>query len=120
MPNRVLMARLLPVSILLLALPLLHGCGTGRSQTPSASAATAAVPVAVAAVRLAPSAASYAGTATLEADHETDVVAKTGGVLLRIDVEGTSVPLHETPMILQQVRLIGIGQRAAGRVNLEQ
>ena len=87
MPNRVLMARLLPVSILLLALPLLHGCGTGRSQTPSASAATAAVPVAVAAVRLAPIAASYAGTATLEADHETDVVAKTGGVLLRIDVE---------------------------------
>lgn len=87
MPARIMTARLLPVSILLPALFLLHGCGTGRSQTPSASAATAAVPVAVAAVRLAPIAASYAGTAALEADHETDVVAKTGGVLLRIDIE---------------------------------
>ncbi len=87
MPARIMTARLLPVSILLPALFLLHGCGTGRSQTPSASAATAAVPVAVAAVRLAPIAASYAGTTALEADHETDVVAKTGGVLLRIDIE---------------------------------
>lgn len=87
MSARVMTARLLPVSILLLALSLLHGCGTGHSQTPSASAATAAVPVAVAAVRLAPIAASYAGTAALEADHETDVVAKTGGVLLHIDIE---------------------------------
>ena len=87
MPARIMIARLLPVSILLPALFLLHGCGAGHSQTPSASAATAAVPVAVAAVRLAPIAASYVGTAALEADHETDIVAKTGGVLLRIDIE---------------------------------
>jgi membrane fusion protein (multidrug efflux system) len=87
MRARIMTARLLPVSILLPALFLLHGCGAGHSQTPSASAATAAVPVAVAAVRLAPIAASYVGTAALEADHETDIVAKTGGVLLRIDIE---------------------------------
>ena len=68
---------------------LLAGCGNKPASTDQASAK---VPVEVAVAQLAPIAASYAGTAPLEADHETDVVAKTGGVLLRVDAEeGMSV-----------------------------
>ena len=72
---------------------LLAGCG-GKPE--ASDQANAKVPVEVAVARLAPIAASYSGTAPLEADHETDVVAKTGGVLLRIDAEeGMSVRAGE-------------------------
>lgn len=69
-----------------LALTLtLTACGGSAPQT--GSDADARVPVEVAVARHAPIAASYSGTAALEAEHEADVVAKAGGVLVKIDAE---------------------------------
>lgn len=47
----------------------------------------AAVPVEAAVAKLEPIVASYTGTATLEADRQAEVVARTSGVLLRLHVE---------------------------------
>jgi membrane fusion protein (multidrug efflux system) len=67
----------------------LSGCGGGggaqakEAEKPN----TNAVPVEVATVAHAPVDASYNGTATLIADHEAQVAAKTSGVLVKLLVE---------------------------------
>ncbi len=77
---------------------LLGLCGCGRRDAATATAANPAVaennavPVEVAAAARIPISASYTGTATLTADREAQVVAKTSGVLLKLYVEeGTKV-----------------------------
>lgn len=69
-----------------LSVALLSACGGGGSPQADADA-HARVPVEVAAVARAPINASYSGTAALEAQNEADVVAKTTGVLLKLDAE---------------------------------
>lgn len=69
-----------------LSIALLSACGKGGSPQADADA-PARVPVEVAAVARAPINASYSGTAALEAQNEADVVAKTTGVLLKLDAE---------------------------------
>ncbi len=69
---------------------LLAACGQGtpgKGGKPDKPEETARVPVEVATAARRPISASYSGTATLEADHEADVVAKTSGVLLKLLVE---------------------------------
>jgi len=68
---------------------ILSGCGGGGGvQAKEADkASNNAVPVEVATVGLAPVNASYNGTATLIADHEAQVSAKTSGVLVKLLVE---------------------------------
>jgi membrane fusion protein (multidrug efflux system) len=66
---------------------LLAACGKGGSEKDKAAETTALVPVEAVTAAARPIDASYSGTATLEADREADVVAKTGGVLLRLLVE---------------------------------
>lgn len=56
-------------------------------EGPEASSEPAAVPVEVATVARRPMVASYMGTASLEAEREAQVVAKTSGVLLQLKVE---------------------------------
>ena len=50
-------------------------------------AAEAMIPVEAASAKRAPIVANYSGTATLEADREAQVVAKTSGVLMKLMVE---------------------------------
>src|SRR5689334_16055719 len=70
--------------LILLPLLLLAACGKKPEEKKDESAK---VPVeAVAATRRA-IAASYSGTATLEADREADVTAKASGVLMKLYVE---------------------------------
>ncbi|MBL8296772.1 MAG: efflux RND transporter periplasmic adaptor subunit [Rhodanobacteraceae bacterium] len=75
------------IFLILLGTSLLAGCGKGAADKAKADDAIALVPVetAVAATRAID--ASYSGTATLEADREADVVAKTSGVLLKLLIE---------------------------------
>jgi membrane fusion protein (multidrug efflux system) len=78
------------VSALLASLAALSGCnGSGGGvQAKEADKANAnAVPVEVATASLAAVSASYNGTATLVADHEAQVAAKTSGVLVKLMVE---------------------------------
>ncbi|MCQ4166840.1 efflux RND transporter periplasmic adaptor subunit [Tahibacter harae] len=70
--------------ILLISL-LLVACGKGGDKGKAAENALVPVEAVTAATRAID--ASYSGTATLEADREADVVAKTGGVLLKLLVE---------------------------------
>lgn len=81
------------IAILLIALGLC-GCGhrdaptTGAAASPAASDVEVnAVPVEVALAARKPISASYTGTATLTADREAQVVAKTSGILLKLYVE---------------------------------
>jgi membrane fusion protein, multidrug efflux system len=82
--------------VLLALLILLAGCGKGGEPAASADAAkpagekkaeVQATPVEVEPVRRRSIAASYSGTAALEAPNEAQVVAKTSGVLLKIETE---------------------------------
>lgn len=75
------------IVLILFIASLAVGCGKGNSAKDKANEAVALVPVetAVAATRAID--ASYSGTATLEADREADVVAKTSGVLLKLLIE---------------------------------
>ncbi|HSX59688.1 MAG TPA: efflux RND transporter periplasmic adaptor subunit [Tahibacter sp.] len=66
---------------------LLAACGQGGPDTSKQADAAALVPVETAVVASRAIDASYSGTATLEADREADVVAKTNGVLLKLFVE---------------------------------
>jgi membrane fusion protein (multidrug efflux system) len=69
---------------------LLGGCkrgGEGSADAKEAAKGPEAVPVEVAAVTRRPIAASYAGTAPLEARGESQVVAKTSGVALAVMAE---------------------------------
>ncbi|UXI67127.1 efflux RND transporter periplasmic adaptor subunit [Tahibacter amnicola] len=79
-------ARHAAVWLLLIAL---GGCQRGGG--PEKKDDVASIPVEVASASVKPIDASYSGTATLEADREADVVAKTSGVLLKLLVEEGSV-----------------------------
>jgi len=68
----------------LLALTLLAGCPDKKSEEKKEEAA---VPVEVARVSAGPIDAAYRGTATLEAEDEATVLAKTAGVIEQILVE---------------------------------
>ncbi len=79
-------------ALLLLSVTLLASCGKPSSQPESAAEAKkknedAAIPVEIATASRQPMLASYTGTASLEAERQADVVAKTSGVLLRLLVE---------------------------------
>ena len=71
----------------------LSGCGGGQGvQAKEADKVSNAVPVEVATAALNPISASYNGTASLVAEHEAQVAAKTSGVLVKLLVEeGMSV-----------------------------
>ena len=67
---------------------LIHlGCGRGGHSESRGDEETALVPVEVAQVSRGDISAFFTGTATLEAEEETEVVAKVGGVVERIMVE---------------------------------
>ena len=67
---------------------LMHlGCGRGGHAESNGDDETALVPVEVAQVTRGDISAFFTGTATLEAEEETQVVAKVGGVVERILVE---------------------------------
>lgn len=87
--NFLKLTKLIRGGILLAALGALSGCGGGQT-TPAADAkkdAVNAVPVEVAEAGRNAISASYSGTASLVADHEAQVVAKTSGVMLKLFVE---------------------------------
>jgi len=63
------------------------GCGRGGHSENGDDEDQVAVPVEVAAVILGDISSYFTGTATLEAEKETEVVAKVGGVVSRIYVE---------------------------------
>jgi len=73
--------------LIVMASILLAACGKGGPEKDKAAETIALVPVEAATATARPIDASYSGTATLEADREADVVAKTSGVLLRLLVE---------------------------------
>lgn len=77
--------RLILIAVLTLAVP---GCG-GNSNSSNAGeeGEETAIPVEVASVATGDISAYFTGTATLEAEEETDVVAKVGGVVKKIFVE---------------------------------
>ena len=70
-----------------LAVAALAGCNKGPDSAAKSGDETTRVPVEAVAAARRPISASYSGTATLEADREADVVAKTSGVLLKLFVE---------------------------------
>lgn len=67
----------------------LGGCGNSgnAAQAKEAKDAVTAVPVEIAKASRGPITASYSGTATLTADHEAQVAAKTSGVLKKLHIE---------------------------------
>ncbi len=75
--------------LLLAVVMVLGGCkrGGGDAQAKDEAKGPEAVPVEVAPVTHRPIAASYSGTAPLEARGESQVVAKTSGVALRVMAE---------------------------------
>lgn len=90
-------ARPVRAGVVVLLLALLAGCGKGEAPAESADAGdkpegekkaeVQATPVEVEPVQRRSIAASYSGTAALEAPNEAQVVAKTSGVLLKIVAE---------------------------------
>lgn len=89
MKNSMKIKNLLLIGGVSLALALASGCSRdgAAAQAKDAKPETNAVPVEVAAATRAPISASYSGTATLTADREAQVAAKTSGVLVRLHVE---------------------------------
>lgn len=76
--------------VALMAVVSLNGCGgdaNGEAESPAEQTEVMRVPVETQRVQLDSIAASYAGTAILEAEREATVVAKTSGVLLELLVE---------------------------------
>ena len=65
----------------------LSACGTDGKAAQTNKPTVDAVPVEVAAATRAPISANYSGTASLVADHEAMVVAKTSGVIKKLYVE---------------------------------
>jgi membrane fusion protein, multidrug efflux system len=94
----------LPCAALLLALPLLAGCpGKPKEEEKKEEAA---LPVEIATVTVGPIEAAYRGTATLEAEDEATVMAKTVGVVEQILVEeGDRVRAGQTLARLETDRL---------------
>jgi membrane fusion protein (multidrug efflux system) len=90
-----------------LAVALLGGCkkGEGDAQAKDADKGPDAIPVEVAAVARRPIAASYSGTAPLEARGESQVVAKTSGVALQVLAqEGQSVRAGQVLVRIDRAR----------------
>jgi len=80
--------RLLPIALLLVGLSACKGGGEGEAQAKDGKEnKPEAIPVEVASAAHRPIAASYTGTAPLEARGESQVVAKTSGVALKVLVE---------------------------------
>ena len=80
--------RLLPIVLLLVSLSACKGGGEGEAQAKDGKEnKPEAIPVEVASAAHRPIAASYTGTAPLEARGESQVVAKTSGVALDVLVE---------------------------------
>lgn len=77
-------SRLIRAAGAALALTLLAACG---DQKPEEKKTEAAVPVEIARVTVGPIDAAYRGTATLEAEDEATVLAKTGGVIEQVLAE---------------------------------
>jgi membrane fusion protein, multidrug efflux system len=76
--------------LIFLALPLvfsLVGCGSQSTANAEENKTEETIPVEVATVEKGDIAAYFLGTATLEAESEADVVAKTGGIVEQIFVE---------------------------------
>src|ERR1700759_1610870 len=74
-------------SAVAIATLMLSACGTDGKAAQTKQPTVDAVPVEVASAARTPISANYSGTASLVADHEAQVVAKTTGVLKRILVE---------------------------------
>lgn len=117
-------AAVLPLA-LAAALAGLAGCnggnGDAQAKTSEQAKAADAVPVEVAAVSRRPIAASYTGTAPLEARAESQVVAKTSGVALAVMVEeGQRVRAGQALMRLDPDRArLQAAQSAAQLAKLE-
>ena len=79
----------------LLALAMVAGCSEAKKEEKKEEAA---VPVEVGKVTVGPIDAAYRGTATLEAEDEATVLAKTSGVIEQVLVEGYS---EETELLLK-------------------
>ncbi len=75
--------------LIILCLAVVHwGCGeNSHSKTVDKKDAGVVIPVEVAQVTVGDISAYFSGTATIEAEEETDVVAKVGGVVKEIFVE---------------------------------
>lgn len=80
-------AYLCGVAILVVQLQACSSGGNAAQAKDAKTDAVNAVPVEVAKAKRGQIAASYSGTATLTADHEAQVAAKTSGVLKRLHVE---------------------------------
>lgn len=115
--------RVLTGAVLLAALVTLSGCGrdaSGSVQDDAGGAAAekkkeeTAVPVASAEVSLGSVYAAYSGSATLEAEREADVVAKTGGIIEALLVEeGDRVEAGQVVARLDDERLVLEVRRSA-------
>ncbi|HVJ62651.1 MAG TPA: efflux RND transporter periplasmic adaptor subunit [Tahibacter sp.] len=75
------------IALILFVALALTACGKGGPDKGKEAEAAATVPVEASVAARRAINASYSGTATLEADREADVVAKTNGVLLKLFVE---------------------------------
>lgn len=79
----------LVLSVVILSLASLTGCGAdaNSSDAPEADDAPASIPVEVSRVSFGDVRSAYAGTATLVPERQTQAVAKLGGIALEILVE---------------------------------
>lgn len=104
--------------LLLIAALALGACGAPQAEEKKEEAA---VPVEAAAVTVGLIEAAYRGTATLEAEDEATVVARTAGVIERIEVEeGDRVRVGQTLARLDTDRLALEAARAKANLdNLE-
>lgn len=78
--------RIAILALMLMALPL-SGCGEGKAEDEAKKKDEPSIPVEVGSARIGAIDAAYRGTATLEAEDEATVNAKTGGVIEQIMVE---------------------------------
>jgi membrane fusion protein (multidrug efflux system) len=84
------MRRYVRVAVLLLLAGVIGahvGCGRGSHSENDDEKETVVVPVEVAEITIGDIASYFTGTATLEAEKETEVVAKVGGIVARIYAE---------------------------------
>lgn len=103
-----------------LAMALLGGCkkGEGDAEAKAAEKGPDAIPVEVAAVARRPIAASYSGTAPLEARGESQVVAKTSGVALQVLAqEGQAVRAGQVLVRIDRARPALQAAQAAAQVS---
>lgn len=79
--------KFLAIGVIAAAACVLSACNTDGKAAQTKQSSVEAVPVEVAAAARAPISANYSGTASLVADHEAQVVAKTNGVIKKLYVE---------------------------------